>query len=161
MTLVMYIYSILTPNSDEALDIQAAANVSEKFSCAMNLMWTLNSRNEAENKGYFQIQICPWFLDYASNAPFKWTSGILRQLWAKLTPIRWIGRPLAAKLVYTAVDSVSLFEKVLIHEVSGFVHTTYLSKNLQMTHAYPDRRVQTSDVGGISGYGKNSWKLSN
>ncbi|KAF7871777.1 hypothetical protein EAF04_003884 [Stromatinia cepivora] len=101
-------------------DIQAAAEVSDKVTCLLSLMWTSNARNLKENTGHFQIQICPWFLDYASRAPFKWTSGILRQFWAKFTPLRWFIRPAAAWLVYSAVDSVSLFEKVLLHEVCIF-----------------------------------------
>ncbi|KAA8570567.1 hypothetical protein EYC84_002829 [Monilinia fructicola] len=119
-------------------DIQAGARVSEKVSCALSLMWTLNSQNIEENKGHFQIQICPWFLDFAMSAPFQWTSSIRRQIWAKLTPIRWLIRPIVSRLVYTAIDSVALFEKVLLHE---------------MTHAHPNIDYRTKDVGAFSGYG--------
>ncbi|KAF2736236.1 hypothetical protein EJ04DRAFT_172959 [Polyplosphaeria fusca] len=81
------------------------------------------------------IQICPWFLEYAMNKDPKFQNqikaGIMAKLAGKLD--EWV-----TGKVYTPIDLVQLFDKVIVHEMS---HTR--------------NGGRTDDVGGFGGYG---WK---
>jgi len=62
-----------------------------------------------------QIQICPWLLNYAmAAAEFGTTTRIGDSFWNK-----WRQRsiPKIANKFYTPIDMVSLFDRILLHEV--------------------------------------------
>jgi len=61
-----------------------------------------------------QIQICPWLLNYAMAAEFGTTSGIGDSLWNRL---RQGSIPKIANKLFTPIDMVSLFDRILLHEV--------------------------------------------
>ncbi|KAH8585658.1 hypothetical protein B0O99DRAFT_126186 [Bisporella sp. PMI_857] len=80
---------------------------------------------------FWQIQICPFFLQWALPRPRKswYTRAISRTFWKTWTVV------LAEKIVtftrYTPIDGASLFDKVMLHE---------------LTHANVDGRFGTIDV---------------
>ncbi|OCK74168.1 hypothetical protein K432DRAFT_311268, partial [Lepidopterella palustris CBS 459.81] len=84
---------------------------------------------------YDQIQICPWFLEYAMKDSYRFKNDVKADLLARmalkldeLVTDKW----------YTPVDLIMLFDKVTLHE---------------LTHTWAG--TETIDVGGRSGYG---WK---
>jgi hypothetical protein len=64
--------------------------------------------------GLRQIQICPWLINYAMASQFGATALIGNDLWDKWR--QW-GIPKIANSLYTPIDMVSLFDKIILHEV--------------------------------------------
>lgn len=83
---------------------------------------------------YNQIQICPWFLQYAMKKDPAFQNQIKPDLIPRLAVKldEWV-----TKIVYTPIDLLGLFDKVMVHE---------------MTHTRAGGRLD--DVGGFGGYGE-------
>lgn len=104
------------------------------------------------------MQICPWFLDYAIPKEFKQlnsmpsgkTGAMIKKLKLDQLTTKW---------PYTPIDLFSLFDKVLVHEVSLRVASTwksYSANRLTETKLSHTRSGGYSDdVGGSSGYGES------
>lgn len=87
------------------------------------------------------IQICPWFLGYAKAKRYRTMAG-LSSVRAALAVIGL--DKLITKLIYTPIDLLSLWDKVMFHEM---MHT--------------EAGGSKDDVGEFSGYGwKNCKRLS-
>ncbi|KAH7370019.1 hypothetical protein BKA65DRAFT_589457 [Rhexocercosporidium sp. MPI-PUGE-AT-0058] len=65
---------------------------------------------------YMQIQICPFFLAYAVTTPNKWTVFLTADYWKKIGVT--LVENLAVLIKYTPIDAYSLFDKVLLHELT-------------------------------------------
>lgn len=88
-------------------------------------MYTVFAKGYLRNGGtvnsFWQIQICPFFLDWALPKETKEllstvaTGTQYRRIWRDVT-IR-LALKLGSKWKYTPIDAVSLFDKVLLHEV--------------------------------------------
>lgn len=86
--------------------------ISSKIDCLANFAYT--QRPQRIDR-YDQIQICPWFLqwavaqDYKTKADYKpsFMSNMALRLDDWITG-KW----------YTPIDLISLFDKVILHEVS-------------------------------------------
>ncbi|XMA10225.1 hypothetical protein WAI453_003016 [Rhynchosporium graminicola] len=82
-------------------------------SCGLNtFMYTTHPT--AKNI-YMQIQICPHFLNWALPSPEKWTVFLMADYWKK------VGESFVEKLAYlkyTPIDVYSLFDKVVLHELT-------------------------------------------
>jgi hypothetical protein len=85
--------------------------------------------DETEN---CEITFCPWFLEYGMKRKYKtfssWWKDKSAVTWAKLATLldKWI-----TNRYYTPIDLVSLFDKVILHEVS----------KLSITFFSPGKRV--------------------
>jgi len=90
------------------------------------LMYTVHSDGYESNGGiinsFWQIQICPFFLDWALPKPTRQllntvaTGTTYKRLWRDVTVKLTLN--LAARWKYTPIDAVSGFDKVLLHEVN-------------------------------------------
>lgn len=65
---------------------------------------------------HWQIQFCPWFLAYATKQDVQLTQHIPAQIWAAF--LKGI-TPLITRWPYTPIDAASVFDKVMLHEVSN------------------------------------------
>ncbi|KAI5194220.1 hypothetical protein AUEXF2481DRAFT_82981 [Aureobasidium subglaciale EXF-2481] len=103
--------------------------------CGAAFAWTLPYRR------YNVIQLCDWFLTYAANKKYK-TITDLTSIKGNLAAAG--ADKLITKALYTPIDLIQLWDKVMYHE---FFHTT-AGKNAE-------------DYGGFGGYGwKNVKKLA-
>lgn len=119
-------------------DIGENLSLSGIIDCVYNLAYTYNPRNILTHS---QLQVCPWFLEYAMKKDPAFQDAVQRTLWGKI--MSGVTR-IVKKAGYTDVDVLSLIDKVLLHE---------------LTHM--KGAGSTLDVGGIGGYGwKNCRKLS-
>lgn len=69
-------------------------------------------------KKHAQIQICPTFLTWAMPAPNRWTVLLSPSYWTKITVE--LAKRLKTATSYTPIDALSLFDKVMVHEVSSY-----------------------------------------
>lgn len=90
--------------------------ITAKIDCVHNVAYTQRPTKKDKNDPdkYDQIQLCPWFLDYAMSKDFRFKKSITPSLWGALA-VR-AGNWLSNRW-YTPIDLLSLFDKVLIHEV--------------------------------------------
>lgn len=98
---------------------------------------------------FSQINLCPWFLDYATKAKFADRSSIQANVVSKLARAL---DGLATAILYTEVDLLSLFDKVLLHEVCLQMLTIYKvwliwrsavdPHTIRRTRRYPMRRCR-------------------
>lgn len=65
---------------------------------------------------FWQIQICPWLINYALPAKYTRTAVLEPSFWSRITAEA--GLKLYTKFQYEPIDAMSLFDKVLLHEVS-------------------------------------------
>ncbi|KAE9364358.1 hypothetical protein N431DRAFT_488932 [Stipitochalara longipes BDJ] len=103
------------------------------FSLSPSFMYTTLPRLSP----FIQIQICPTFLNWALPTANGWTVKLSANYWKKLA-VGLVQQ--LSKLIYAQIDAYSLFDKVMLHE---------------LTHA--NRAYSTVDVdnGGGVAYG---WK---
>jgi len=95
-----------------------------------------NREDEGTSKNWpWQIQICPWLLSEADSWKFQFTAGLGTQLMGKVAQA-----VIPILTDFTKVDKLSLFDKVLLHE---------------LTHTVADPDYVTKDVkyDDIDGYG--------
>lgn len=72
-----------------------------------------------------QIQICPWFINYAKGKKYNtWTD-----VQKKTKIFKWSVPKLDGGWPLTPVDSAALLEKVLLHELS---HTNSAGQNVDV-----------------------------
>ncbi|KAF2502073.1 hypothetical protein BU16DRAFT_532477 [Lophium mytilinum] len=97
-----------------------------------------------EHALYDQVTICPWFLDYYNSKSFRQMRDLghgKSAMWVKVSRAikldKWV-----AKIKYTPIDNVGLFDKVMLHE---FMHTKAGGKQI--------------DVNEWGGYGRNNSSL--
>ncbi|KAN0085416.1 hypothetical protein V8E54_001883 [Elaphomyces granulatus] len=118
--------------------------VSKKMTCNFpDTAWSLYGARRT----WSQIQVCPWFLDYAmkkSGNP-EYTTQISKSLWSKIGGFAFTvldpGRP---------IDLVSLFDATMIHELTHVGAGGVLTTDVKMpgnipgkkTHAYGWRRCR-------------------
>lgn len=122
------------PHIDETVDIDP------KIDCKTGQVFAYTQRPWRTDR-YDQIQICPWFLEYAMKDSYRFKTDVKADLLARMAlklnefvTDKW----------YTPVDLIMLFDKVMLHE---------------LTHTRAG--TETIDVGGRSGYGwKNCRALS-
>ncbi|KAH7095929.1 hypothetical protein FB567DRAFT_544185 [Paraphoma chrysanthemicola] len=70
---------------------------------------------------YSEIQICPWFLSKVRGYKFKDLSSLPS---AVFSLVARVAVPIAARVMYTPIDSFSLMDKTLVHEMT---HTDQFS----------------------------------
>ncbi|KAL3429082.1 hypothetical protein BDV09DRAFT_180936 [Aspergillus tetrazonus] len=128
-------------------ELLAENYISELLECLTNFAWTMCPYDETEN---CEITFCPWFLEYGMKRKYKtfssWWKDKSAVTWAKLATLldKWI-----TNRYYTPIDLVSLFDKVILHEL---MHTRGATG--------PDKFIPV-DVGGRDGYGwKNAKRIA-
>lgn len=69
---------------------------------------------------FYQIQICPFYLNSAlpSQAKYQWTTNLLGSAANFVKSVSVNAVRLVAERDYTEIDAFALFDKVLLHEVS-------------------------------------------
>lgn len=84
------------------------------------LMWTAQPKKrvqpeEPDELQFWQIQICPYFLSFATRQPYQWTVYLQPQMWPRVLLNKAVA--LYAKTKYAPIDALSLMDKVFLHEV--------------------------------------------
>ncbi|SPO05187.1 uncharacterized protein DNG_07873 [Cephalotrichum gorgonifer] len=115
----------------------------DKFDCATAFAWVIVPHEDDQDEQPDILQFCPWFLKYGMNQGFKFQDefkpGVLATIISALSLDEF-----ATWLMYTPVDLMEVFDKVIVHEL-----------------AHTRRGHELLDVGGFGGYGwKNCRKLS-
>lgn len=64
---------------------------------------------------FHQIQFCPFFLNYGLSTQWKWTTFFEASFWSRIGTA--LAKELAIKSLYTTVDALLLFDKMMLHEV--------------------------------------------
>jgi len=94
-----------------------------------NPLRTDGNGNTIAGESFWQIQICPFFLQYALS-PAKNLNTVLlpKILWRQFTV--GLGKLIAEHTVYTPIDGLSLFDKIMLHEASGYSTQTEVMMKL-------------------------------
>jgi hypothetical protein len=91
-------------------------DIDDAGACGSDIAYTI-STDLLNRKKFAQIQICPWFLNYAlrqaDNKVFQTAidNNLLGKLIQSLKASFFKGR-------FTPIDAVAAFEKVLLHEIT-------------------------------------------
>lgn len=112
-------------------DVKEIVKKKDRDFCVQTLMFTSHPEDKSK---FWQIQVCPWFLDWAVRQDKQFTSLIKTSLWSKF---RGLAIPIIANIKYKPIDLVSLFDKVFLHEIT---HTDAGGETLDVQRdGKPDR----------------------
>ncbi|GME66162.1 hypothetical protein GTA08_BOTSDO07478 [Neofusicoccum parvum] len=101
------------PHIEEAIDPKNTDDVDWQ-DCKSKLPTTFAYTHNPKGMKFSQIQICPWFLNYAKGKEYNTWEDVQKKtkLLNFAVPILSNGWPL------TPIDAISLFDKVLLHELT-------------------------------------------
>ncbi|EKG11797.1 hypothetical protein MPH_11293 [Macrophomina phaseolina MS6] len=101
------------PDIEEVIDPKGTSDVDWQ-DCKDFLPTTFAYTHNPRGQKFSQVQICPWFLGWAKGKEFNsW-----EDVQTKAKVFNWAVPKLTSGWPLTAIDAASLFDKVLLHELT-------------------------------------------